>query len=76
MSTSKLYCSNDFLAHIARSFLQDLKKSCLKEDPGNVEFWKAVVEKGLPLSLIHKSDEGAENKTKISAYQRMTIQSQ
>ena len=48
-------------------FLQDLKITCLEEEPGNVSFWIHVTELGRPISLISQPEvESSGAKSKIS----------
>lgn len=38
------------------SFLQDLRHTCLEEEPGNKDFWSQVQKLGREISLISKSE--------------------
>lgn len=52
---------------VFRSFLQDLKITCLEEEPGNVSFWVRVTDFGRAISLISQPELGTSGgKSKIS----------
>jgi len=38
------------------SFLRDLKEGCVSQRPGNKDFWKALCDEGVRMSLISGSE--------------------
>lgn len=41
---------------IRLSFLQDLRHTCMDEEPGNKDFWSQIQKLGREMSLISKSE--------------------